>query len=244
MPPTTGALPNETQEAVQLRREEIGTPDELVLVIHGIGQGLAGTYDSFSFVYACNAFRSACTTLSTSPTLSPLLNGKRAQFIPVLWRAELDFDEVDESADAADEHLANRFSLADIEVPNSIPFLRQVVSGLVLDVPFYLSPSHKTKMLKSVVVSPFAQLFELQRLTCALPASASATGSIRSSPAVTPTLRPREAKSPSSPTRSVPSWPPTSSRANPPSSSNQNSRLGRPVLAQHQNARILRCKKA
>ncbi|GAA5868001.1 hypothetical protein JCM3774_001562 [Rhodotorula dairenensis] len=151
LPPTTGPLPNETQEAVQLRRDEIGTPDELVLVIHGIGQGLAGTYDSFSFVYACNAFRSTCTTLSTSPALSPLLNGKRAQFIPVLWRAELDFDEVDESADAADEHLANRFSLADIEVPNSIPFLRQVVSGLVLDVPFYLSPSHKTKMLKSVV---------------------------------------------------------------------------------------------
>ncbi|GAA5992871.1 hypothetical protein JCM10908_001383 [Rhodotorula pacifica] len=146
-----GSVPNETQEAVQLRREEIGTPDELVLVIHGIGQGLAGTYDSFSFVWACNAFRSACTNLSTSPTLSPLLNGKRAQFIPVLWRAELDFDEVDESADAADEYLANRFSLADIEVPNSIPFLRQVVSGLVLDVPFYLSPSHKTKMLKSVV---------------------------------------------------------------------------------------------
>lgn len=93
----------------------------------------------------------ACTTLSTSPALSPLLNGKRAQFVPVLWRAELDFDEVDESADAADEHLANRFGLADIEVPNSIPFLRQVVSGLVLDVPFYLSPSHKEKMLRSVV---------------------------------------------------------------------------------------------
>lgn len=60
-------LPNETQEAVQLRQDEIGTPDELVLVIHGIGQGLAGTYDSFSFVYACNAFRSVGTFMRSLP---------------------------------------------------------------------------------------------------------------------------------------------------------------------------------
>ncbi|BGP25715.1 DDHD domain containing protein [Rhodotorula toruloides] len=146
-----GKLPNETQEAVQLREEEIGTADELVLVIHGIGQSLAASYDSFNFLYAVNAFRSQCTSLSTAPALSPLLRGKRAQFIPVLWRAELDFDNIDNTNDSADEHLANHFGVADIEIQNSVPFLRQVVSGLVLDVPFYLSPAHKEKMLRSVV---------------------------------------------------------------------------------------------
>ncbi|GAA5917665.1 hypothetical protein JCM5296_007440 [Sporobolomyces johnsonii] len=152
---------NETQQALEGPRKEdaakgegqraaIGEVDELVLVIHGIGQQLARTYESFNFTLAVNQFRSACTTLSTSPALSPLLNGKRAQFIPVLWRAELDFDAVDDSADSADEHLVNHFSVQDIEIPG-VPFLRQIVSGLVLDVPFYLSPAHKKKMVAAVV---------------------------------------------------------------------------------------------
>ncbi|GAA5839354.1 hypothetical protein JCM9279_005915 [Rhodotorula babjevae] len=143
--------PNETQEALQLSEEQIGVPDELVLVIHGIGQHLAKEYDSFSFVHAVNAFRSSCTTLSQSDTLSPVLSGKRAQFCPVLWRGDLNFDEVDDSQDSVDEHLANNFTLSDIEVKGSVPFLRQVVSGLVLDVPMYLSPRHKDQMIKSVV---------------------------------------------------------------------------------------------
>ncbi|GAA5980777.1 hypothetical protein JCM11641_002647 [Rhodosporidiobolus odoratus] len=147
---------NLTQQALERepRAEadgKIGAVDELVLIVHGVGQQLASSYDSFAFVHAANAFRSACTSLSTSDTLSPLLKGKRAQFIPVLWRADLDFDEVDDADETADEHLANHFSLKDIEVQNSVPFLRQVVSGLVLDVPFYLSPAHKKKMLASVV---------------------------------------------------------------------------------------------
>lgn len=53
-----GKLPNDTQEALQLSEEQIGVADELVLVVHGIGQNLAATYDSFSFTYAVNAFRS------------------------------------------------------------------------------------------------------------------------------------------------------------------------------------------
>ncbi|GAA6028832.1 hypothetical protein JCM8097_007416 [Rhodosporidiobolus ruineniae] len=151
-----GSLPNDTQTALarEPRGEDnanIGAVDELVLVVHGIGQGLATSYESFAFTYAANAFRSACTTLSTSEHLSPLLKGKRAQFIPVLWRTDLDFEAVDDADETADEHLANRFGIKDIEVSNSVPLLRQVVSGLVLDVPFYLTPTHKDKMLRSVV---------------------------------------------------------------------------------------------
>lgn len=59
-------VPNETSEALRLSEEQIGVPDELVLVIHGIGQHLAKEYDSFSFVHAVNAFRScACLSLSS-----------------------------------------------------------------------------------------------------------------------------------------------------------------------------------
>ncbi|KAL8292387.1 hypothetical protein RQP46_000999 [Phenoliferia psychrophenolica] len=148
---------NSTEEAMAGPRkkeggneEGVGEVDELVLVVHGIGQKLAGTYESFNFVHAVNSLRTACTTQSTSPSLAPLIHSRRAQFIPVRWRSsDLEFD--DRENDTDEENLNNRFSLDDIEIKHSVPFLRQVVSGLVLDVPFYLSPHHKAKMIKAVV---------------------------------------------------------------------------------------------
>lgn len=77
-------------------------------------------------VHAVNSLRTACTTQSTAPSLAPLIHSKRAQFIPVRWRADLNFDDVDESADSAEENLDNRFTLDDIEIKESVPFLRQV----------------------------------------------------------------------------------------------------------------------
>ncbi|KAM0791761.1 hypothetical protein ACM66B_004026 [Microbotryomycetes sp. NB124-2] len=161
---------NETSEAMAGPRNregeagvgEVGEADELVLVIHGIGQKLAGHYESFNFVHAVNQLRNACTNLSTSAALSPLLQSKRAQFIPVLWRTDLEFDSDVDEKDSEDEHLRNRYTLSDIEIKGAIPFLRQIVSGLVLDVPLYQS-HHKQKMTRAVV----KEANRIYRLFCA-----------------------------------------------------------------------------
>lgn len=82
--------------------------------------------------------RTTCTTLSTSPALSPLLKSKRAQFIPVRWRADLVFeeDEEDERVSGRDgEMLGNRFSLEDAKI-DAVPVLRTIIDGM-LDVPYY-----------------------------------------------------------------------------------------------------------
>ncbi|KAK4050662.1 hypothetical protein OIV83_003388 [Microbotryomycetes sp. JL201] len=172
---------NETSEAMAGPRNregeggvgEVGEADELVLVVHGIGQKLAGHYESFNFVHAVNQLRNACTALSTSSTLAPLLHSKRAQFIPLLWRTDLEFDnEVDEK-DSEDEHLRNSFTLSDIEIKGAIPFLRQIVSGLVLDVPLYQS-HHKQKMTRAVV----KEANRIYRLFCARNPSFAANGRV------------------------------------------------------------------
>ncbi|KAK4702406.1 hypothetical protein P7C70_g3817, partial [Phenoliferia sp. Uapishka_3] len=171
------AGPRNTMEGVEVEEGGVGEVNELVLVVHGIGQKLAGTYESFNFVrevHAVNSLRTNCTTQSTSPSLAPLIHSRRAQFIPVKWRTDLNFDEIDESEDTADENLDNRFSLDDIEIKESVPLLRQMVSGLVLDVPFYLSPHHKTKMLKAVV----KDANRIYRLFCARNPNFAANGKV------------------------------------------------------------------
>ncbi|KAK4055033.1 hypothetical protein OIO90_003374 [Microbotryomycetes sp. JL221] len=161
---------NETSEAMAGPRNregergigDVGDAEELCIVIHGIGQKLAGQYESFNFVHAVNQLRSACTTLSTSSTLAPLLHSKRAQFIPLLWRADLEFDDESDDEDDEDEHLHNRFSIEDVEIKGSIPFLRTIARDLVLDVPLYQS-HHKSKMTKAVV----KEANRIYRLFCA-----------------------------------------------------------------------------
>ncbi|KAH8916589.1 hypothetical protein BT69DRAFT_1355545 [Atractiella rhizophila] len=163
---------NTTEEAMRgsARGEESkGEVDELVLVVHGIGQRIARYYESFSFVHAVNQLRTLCDQQSKDPTIEQILKGRRIQFIPLLWRVNLDFEsDINESEDSRDENLGNRFRLEDIEIKGTIPFVRQVVGQIVMDVPFYLrfslSPSskverqldgmdshHKDRMIKALV---------------------------------------------------------------------------------------------
>lgn len=53
---------NQTQEALeQPRADKIGAVDELLLIVHGIGQGLAASYDSFGLFLAPSRRRSPLT---------------------------------------------------------------------------------------------------------------------------------------------------------------------------------------
>lgn len=81
----------------------------MILVIHGIGQKLAGAWTSLAFLHAVNQLRTNCTTLSTSPAVAPLIGGKRAQFIPIQWRQGLEFETDEEMEGEADWD--NRFGL-------------------------------------------------------------------------------------------------------------------------------------
>ncbi|KNZ50774.1 uncharacterized protein VP01_4247g3, partial [Puccinia sorghi] len=82
---TSGATGfNTTADMIQ--EEDLENPhaevSELVLVIHGIGQKLAQSYDSFDFVHACNQLRVECHKASTTDgKMKHFLQNKRVQFI-------------------------------------------------------------------------------------------------------------------------------------------------------------------
>lgn len=158
---TSGATGfNTTADMIQ--EEDLENPNaevsELVLVIHGIGQKLAQSYDSFDFVHACNQLRVECHKASTTdPKMRHFLQNKRVQFIPIRWRHSLDF-EMEGFADGSSENeteeanpTKNTFTMKDIQIPDSIQFVREVVTGLVLDVPLYMSPKQHKLMIAAVI---------------------------------------------------------------------------------------------
>lgn len=144
---------NTTAEAMD---EDKGTEDgsepelaELVLVIHGIGQKLAVTYDSFNIVHAINQLRKLCNKKGKDPAVSQLAGNRRLQFIPLQWRSSLQFDEMEEK-ETQDPLFDNTFTLDDVQVQGSIPFVRTLVTGVGMDLAFYLS-HHRDKMTSTVV---------------------------------------------------------------------------------------------
>lgn len=123
---------------------------ELVLVIHGIGQKLATTYDSFNIVHAINSLRKLCNKQARDETVRKVVGNQRLQFIPLQWRSSLQFDELSREEKEAEDGLDNRFSLEDLQVEGSIPFVSSLVTGVGLDLCFYLS-HHREAMVATVI---------------------------------------------------------------------------------------------
>ncbi|KAK9382389.1 DDHD domain-containing protein [Kockiozyma suomiensis] len=120
--------------------------DHLVLVVHGIGQKLTERVETFDFTYAINTFRvlmakqHECMSLAHTPP----------SVLPINWRRTINFDYEDvtskESQETGPIHKA--YSLADI-TPSTIPTVRNIISDVLLDIPYYLS-QHRPRVLHAV----------------------------------------------------------------------------------------------
>ncbi|KAL8732471.1 MAG: hypothetical protein Q9166_002684 [cf. Caloplaca sp. 2 TL-2023] len=129
-------------------------PTDLVLVIHGIGQKLSERIESFNFTHAINTFRRQINVELDSESVKPWV---RQDFggimvLPINWRSTLKFDEGGPrpNPNQKDEtSLKNEFTLKDITAA-SYPEIRNLISDVMLDIPYYLS-HHKPRMIEAVV---------------------------------------------------------------------------------------------
>ncbi|KAI9679488.1 MAG: hypothetical protein M1817_005510 [Caeruleum heppii] len=130
---------------------------DLILVVHGIGQKLSERVESFHFTHAINSFRRQCQVELASDVvrdnLRPDMGG--IMVLPINWRSTLTLEDggplavVPTTGDAGDVSTANGFGLKDI-TPPTIPSIRNMISDVMLDIPYYLS-HHKPKMVRAVV---------------------------------------------------------------------------------------------
>ena len=121
---------------------------DLILVIHGIGQNLATQYESFNFIYASNQLRQVLRKQSLDPSLSSVMRDRRLQILPVQWRANLKLESETSNENAQNER-DNVFTIADITIGKSIPYVRELTNSVLLDIPLFMS-SHKTQMIEAV----------------------------------------------------------------------------------------------
>ncbi|THH10470.1 hypothetical protein EW145_g1291 [Phellinidium pouzarii] len=134
---------------------------DLIFIIHGIGQGLATQYEGYNFVYAANLFRQIARKQSTTPALSSVMRNRRVQFLPVQWRTNLKLG-VDEERRRHELGLDNEFTLNDITIKNTVPYVRELVNNVLIDIPYFMS-HHKDQMIRAVA----KQANRIYRLWCA-----------------------------------------------------------------------------
>lgn len=124
---------------------------DLVFVIHGIGQKLSERVESFHFTHAINSFRRQVNVELNNNAVWPHMRPEleNIMVLPVNWRSTLSLEDTDVEEAIEDQPNSNRFSLKDI-TPETIPAVRNLISDVMLDVPYYLS-HHKQKMVRAVV---------------------------------------------------------------------------------------------
>jgi hypothetical protein len=121
---------------------------DLILLVHGIGQQLATQYEAYNFVYAGNKLRQVMRKQCSNPALASIVRDRRIQLLPVQWRASLHLDQAKTKEDR--EHgMDNRFTVADITINKSIPYIRELTNSVLLDIPLFMS-QHRQKMIEAV----------------------------------------------------------------------------------------------
>ncbi|KAF8755259.1 DDHD protein [Rhizoctonia solani] len=125
-----GDRPKKVLEVEPVPQDEDTVVTDLFLIIHGIGQG---------------------RKQSQSPALSSIMRNRRAQFLPIPWRASMKL-ELDEERRREQEGLDNHFTLADITPKKSIPYVRELTNNVLIDIPYFMS-QHRDRMIESVCLT-------------------------------------------------------------------------------------------
>ncbi|WVQ93360.1 hypothetical protein IAU59_000428 [Kwoniella sp. CBS 9459] len=144
---TRDALEEENAPLVDASEDDVPCTD-LILVIHGIGQQLATQYEAYNFVYAGNQLRQVLRKQSNNPALASIIRDRRCQILPVQWRTSLNLND-EKTEEDRDHGMDNRFTIADITINKSIPYVRELTNSVLLDIPLYMS-HHRQKMIEAV----------------------------------------------------------------------------------------------
>ncbi|KAI8936500.1 hypothetical protein NX059_006905 [Plenodomus lindquistii] len=137
---------------------------DLVLVIHGIGQKLSERMETFHFTHAMNAFRREMNVELGTPDVKCHLREDMGgvMCLPVNWRHRVSLEVDATSPTDLEDPSANKYTLKDI-TPDTLPSVRGIVSDVMLDIPYYLSPQHNPKMIAACI----QEANRIYRLWCA-----------------------------------------------------------------------------
>ncbi|PMD35468.1 hypothetical protein L207DRAFT_570001 [Hyaloscypha variabilis F] len=124
---------------------------DLILVIHGIGQKLSESMESFHFTHAINAFRRSINVELGNEAVQRVLRRDLGgvMVLPVNWRSKVSFDERRAAKDGDKTGQGAEFSMKDI-TPTTIPAVRDFIDKVMLDIPYWMS-IHKPKMVQAVI---------------------------------------------------------------------------------------------
>ena len=132
-------------------QEERCNVTDLIFVIHGIGQKLSESMESFHFTHAINAFRRSVNVELGNDAVRRVLRKDLGgvMVLPINWRSRVSFDERRMTKDVDKARQCADFSMKDI-TPTTIPAVRDFIEKVMLDIPYWMS-IHKPKMIQAVI---------------------------------------------------------------------------------------------